>query len=110
MASQVYCMWSGPQGSISVAKSCTEGTVGELVDEVSGLSIGEVFAGKVINSVCGSYAGGNCVVWIRNAKTGKVKVMACLNITTAGTCVEYLDQPFTVEYDDVAEAMTMAVV
>lgn len=108
MASQVYLTLSGPQGSLSLAKSCTEGTVGELVDEVSGLSLGEIHEKKTINSLMGTYNAGTCVVWVRNTKTNRIKAIACVNKLT-GTAIEYLAKPFVVEYDDIAEAMTQAV-
>ena len=108
MASQVYLQLAGRLGSIALGKSTTEGTVGELTDEVSALSLGEVWEGKPFHLIRGSYAAGTCVVWVRNIKTNKIKFMACLNKAT-GVTPEYLDKEYIVEKDDIAEAMTQAV-
>jgi hypothetical protein len=109
MASQVYCQLSGPGGSIAVGLSCTEGTVGELVDEVSGLSIGEVYAGQTINGFTGTYNAGTCVIWVRDTQTNQRRYLGCVNITTGGSVWQYLDRPITISQHDVVEAMTQAV-
>ena len=109
MASAVYCQVVGPGGSISTYKSCTEGTVGELTDQVSGLSIGEVWEGQVINGFQGEYAAGTCVIWAEDNRTKERFILGCVNITTGGGVMEYLDIPIRVTKDMVINAMTTAV-
>ena len=109
MASAVYCQVVGPAGSVSLYKSCTEGTVGELTDQVSGLSIGEVWEGKIINGFQGEYAAGTCVIWVEDNRTKERFLLGCVNITTAGGVMEYLETPNKVTKDMVINAMTQAV-
>jgi len=111
MASQVYCQLSGPQGSIATGLSCTEGTVGELLDEVSGLSIGEVYAGRTINGFCGTYNAGNCLIWARDTQSNQRVLLGCVNKNTGGGAgvMAYLARPFQITRYVVIEAMTMAV-
>jgi hypothetical protein len=109
MASQVYVQVSGPQGSMDLGKSCTEGTVGELTDSVSGLSIGEVWAGAQINGFTGTYNAGTCVIWVRNTQTNQRRYLGCVNITTGGGVMQYLQRPISISEYDIVEAMTQAV-
>jgi len=111
MASQVYCQLSGPHGSLATGLSCTEGTVGELLDEVSGLSIGEVYAGATINAYAGTYNAGTCIIWIRNTQTNQRIYLGCVNKLTGGGAgyPMYLDKPYTITQYDIVEAMTQAV-
>ena len=107
MASQVYVSLNGPQGGASFGLSTTEGTWGELVDLISGLSLGEIMAGKSINQL-GSYATGNGVFRVRNTQTNVIKAMGALPPVTEEQ-TEYLDSPFTVDEYDVVEGMTQVV-
>ena len=109
MASQVYYQLSGPGGSIYVGKSCTELTVGELTDSISGLSIGEVWEGKTINGFTGTYNAGTCFAWIEDNRTGTRYKLGCVNITTGGGVMQYLDRPITITKDMVVNCMTQAV-
>ena len=108
MASQVYCNVWGSKGGSEFALSCTETAWGELLDAVSGLSIGEVMAGKDIKGFSGQYAAGTGLVRLRNTQTNQVKFMGLLNITNAYV-TQYLRQPVVVDQFDVLEAMTQAV-
>lgn len=111
MASQVYCSVSGPAGSVSLGKSCTELTVGELTDEISGLSLGEVWEGKVVNAFTGGYTAGTCVLWLRDLKTNQRFLLGCVNIIVGGGYkTQYLDKPVMVTKDMIIEAQTQAVV
>ena len=109
MASAVYCQVNGPAGSISAYKSCTEGTVGELTDQVSGLSLGDVWEGRVINSFRGEYAAGTCVIWVEDNRTKQRFLLGCVGKTAASEETEYLAIPITVTKDMVINAMTQAV-
>ncbi len=109
MASQVYCTISGPGGSLRCGKSCTELTVGELTDGISGLSIGEVWAGQQVNAFEGEYNAGTCVIWARDTQTNQRFLLGCVNITTAGGVTQYLDRPFQVSKYMVLEAQTQGV-
>ena len=109
MASVVYCQVSGPSGSLSLYKSCTEGTVGELTDQVSGLSIGDVWEGRTINGFQGEYGAGTCVIWAEDNRTKQRFLLGSVNITTAGGVTEYLARPIVVTKDMVINAMTQAV-
>ena len=109
MASACLIQFSGPGGSISTAKSCTELTVGEATDQVSGLSLGEVWEGQIINSFRGTYTAGTAVAWITDNRTKERFLLGCLNIVTASS-QEYLNQPIRVTKDMVVEIMTQAVV
>ena len=109
MASVVYCQVSGPAGSISCYKSCTEGTVGELTDQVSGLSLGDVWEGRVINGFQGEYQAGTCVVWAEDNRTKQRFILGCLAKTTSGGVMQYLEKPIVVTKDMVVNAMTQAV-
>lgn len=110
MASQVYYHLVGPGGSLKVGLSCTELTVGELVDAVSGLSLGEVWEGQVINGFMGEYNAGTCLAWITDNRTKQRFLLGCVNITTGSNKMEYLDIPIRVTKDMVVECMTQAVV
>ena len=110
MASQVYCQLSGPTGSIAMGKSCTELTPGELTDEVSSLSLGEIWEGKVVNSFQGTYNAGTCVLWIRDVQTNARYLLGCVNITAAGNLPEYLARPITINKNMILEAQTQAVI
>ena len=109
MASQVYCQLNGPAGSLACGKSCTELTPGELTDEVSGLSIGEVWEGRVVNSFQGTYNAGTCVLWVEDNRTKARYLLGCVNKTTAGNLPEYLERPFQINKDMVLMAQTQAV-
>ena len=100
---------SGPGGSIDVGLSCTEGTVGELLDSVSGLSVGEVYAGMVINGFTGTYNAGTCVIWVRDTQTNQRRYLGSVNITTGGGVMQYLQRPIKIGPYDIVEAMTQAV-
>jgi len=110
MASAVYCQVSGPGGSFLGYKSCTELTVGELVDQISGLSIGDVWEGQVINGFQGSYNAGTAVLWLTDNRTKERFLLGCVNITTGSMSMEYLDRPIKVTKDMVLECMAQAVV
>jgi len=110
MASQVYYQLSGPGGVLYVGKSCTELAVGELTDAVSGLSIGDVWEGQTINGFTGTYTAGTCLAWIEDNRTGARYLLGCVNITTAGGVMQYLDRPITITKDMVVNCMTQAVV
>jgi peptidoglycan hydrolase-like protein with peptidoglycan-binding domain len=111
MASQVYCQLSGPSGSIALGKSCTELTVGELIDEVSSLSLGEVWEGKVVNAFKGGYAAGTAVLWIRDVQTNLRYLLGCVNIATGGGYLtQYLDRPVQINKNMILESQTQAVV
>ena len=109
MASVVYIQVSGPSGSFSGYKSCTEGSVGELVDQVSGLSLGEVWEGKTINGFQGEYQAGTCLAWVEDNRTKERFLLGCVNKTTGGGTMEYIGRPFRVTKDMVLNAMTQAV-
>ena len=109
MASAVTVMVSGPAGSVSLYKSCTEGTVGELTDQVSGLSIGDIWEGKVINGFQGEYAAGTALVWAEDNRTKQRFLLGHVNKATGMDAPEYLDRPFTVTKDMVINCMTQAV-
>ena len=109
MASAVYCQVSGPAGSISTYKSCTEGTVGELTDQVSGLSLGEVWEGRVVNGFQGEYNAGTAVVWLEDNRTKQRFILGCLAKTTSGGVMQYLAKPVLVTKDMVVNCMTQAV-
>lgn len=109
MASAVYVQLTGPSGSLSCYKNTTEGTVGELTDQVSSLSIGDVWEGKVVNGFQGEYQGGTCVVWIEDNRTKERYLLGCLPKTTAGGVMQYLTRPIRVTKDMILNAMTQAV-
>ena len=110
MASQVYCHLVGPGGSLKTGLSCTELTVGELVDAVSGLSLGDVWEGQVVNGFMGEYNAGTAVIWVTDNRTKERFLLGCVNITTGSNSMEYLDRPFRVTRDMIVECMTQAVV
>lgn len=109
MASIVYCQISGPAGSLSCYKSTTEGTVGELTDQVSGLSIGDVWEGKTVNGFQGEYQAGTCLLWIEDNRTKVRHLLGCVNISTASEVMQYLARPILITKDMVLNAMTQAV-
>jgi len=110
MAGQVYAQLSGPQGSIGLGLSATENVVGELVDETVSKSLGKTFAGRTINAFSGSVVAGHGggVVMVRNSQGSGYKMIEFLPCAT-GERVVYLDRPFAVQEDDVAETMIEAV-
>jgi len=110
MASQVYCQVSGPGGALYLGKSCTELTVGELTDSISGLSIGDVWEGQVINGFTGTYNAGTGLLWLTDNQTKERYLLGCVNVTTAGGVMQYLSRPIKVTRGMVLEAMTQAVV
>ena len=109
MASQVYVQINGPAGSLATGKSCTEGTVGECTDEISGLSVGEVWEGNVVNSFQGTYNAGTAVVWLEDNRTKERFLLGCIAKTTSGGVTEYLERPVKITKDMVLNAMTQAV-
>ena len=110
MASQVYCHLVGPGGTLKTGLSCTELTVGELVDSVSGLSVGEVWEGQTVVGFMGEYNAGTALIWALDNRTKQRFLLGCVNITTAGNVMEYLDRPFQVTKDMIIQCMTQAVV
>ena len=110
MASAMLIQVSGPGGSISLAKSCTELTVGEATDQISGLSLGEVWEGQVINQYQGTYTAGTAIVWVTDNRTKQRFLLGCVNIVTGGNSPLYPPIPIRVTKDMVLEIMTQAVV
>ena len=109
MASQVYCQLSGPSGALYLGKSCTELSVGECTDAVSGLSLGEAWEGRTINGFTGTYTAGTGLFWIEDNRTNQRFLLGCVNITTAGGVMQYLDRSITITKDMVLNCMTQAV-
>jgi hypothetical protein len=85
----------------------TDGAWGELIN-ADGLSLWEVLQGETISGYIGSYTTGGGIIRVYNPNTGRVEIMALLDIITEEVFHEF-DHEFTVKNGDLLQVFTMAV-
>lgn len=101
----------GEDFAVRFDKTATDDAWNEMVDETNSLSLGRVMEGKTIKGLVGYYTAGSAMIRIKklDADGGtRIKEFLPLPIITEEKVTE-LENPITVERNDVIEVFCVAV-
>ena len=103
-----YCTLTGPAGGTAFDVTDVGDAFTEMVDEVSNLSLYDIMKGQTVTGFIGNHAAGMSQVRVRNTQTNVVKMLECLDVHDEQKW-RPLEQPFTVQEDDILECFHVVV-